>query len=196
MSDWQKTLRDDSISTLEQLRAVKLAIVAHCMRVAVSGDEPGALADVRSDLRPADTLPVQEGDTSMAERANVESWYPCVAASASERGSQPVSRHAGEQRCRGVTSHRCLEHGEAVELGVDRFGELAREFEIRLARLAPHQVGVGRIGEAARDRLEQTLTQGDGDDEADFDATLRALFATRDQHRAWDLYLLGHSSAD
>jgi hypothetical protein len=41
----------------------------------------------------------------------------------------------------------------ARELRVDGFGELARELQVRLAGLAPHQVGVGRVGQAAADRL-------------------------------------------
>ncbi len=39
---------------------------------------------------------------------------------------------------------------------VDRVGEFLREFEVRLARFAPDHVGVGRVGEAARDRLFET----------------------------------------
>ncbi|VUM29317.1 hypothetical protein PGKDCPLP_04299 [Stenotrophomonas maltophilia] len=40
---------------------------------------------------------------------------------------------------------------------MDRLGELARELQVRLAGLAPHQVGVGRIGQATADRLVQAV---------------------------------------
>ncbi len=45
----------------------------------------------------------------------------------------------------------------ARELRMDRLGELACEFQIRLAGLAPHQVGVGCIGQATADRLVQAI---------------------------------------
>src|SRR5690606_25598654 len=44
-------------------------------------------------------------------------------------------------------------------LRVDRLGEGAGELQVRLAGLAPDQVGVGRVGEAARDRLLQALVR-------------------------------------
>jgi hypothetical protein len=40
---------------------------------------------------------------------------------------------------------------------VDRLGELARELEVRLAGLAPDQVGVRRVGQAAADRLVEAV---------------------------------------
>ena len=40
---------------------------------------------------------------------------------------------------------------------MDRFGELARELEIGLAGFAPDQIGIGRIGQAAADRLVEAV---------------------------------------
>ena len=42
---------------------------------------------------------------------------------------------------------------------MDRLGEPARELQVRLAGLAPDQVGVGRVGQAARNRLPQALVR-------------------------------------
>src|SRR5687767_12588467 len=44
-------------------------------------------------------------------------------------------------------------------LVADAFGELPREGKIRGSGLAPHHVGVLRIGEAARERLVETLAR-------------------------------------
>ena len=41
----------------------------------------------------------------------------------------------------------------AGELLVNRFGELTRELEVGLAGLAPDQIGVGAVGQSARNRL-------------------------------------------
>ena len=40
---------------------------------------------------------------------------------------------------------------------MDRLGELARELQVGLAGLAPHQVGVRRVGQAAADRLVEAV---------------------------------------
>jgi hypothetical protein len=45
----------------------------------------------------------------------------------------------------------------AGELGVNGFGEFLGEVQIRRAGFAPHQVGVGRVGQTARNGLIQTL---------------------------------------
>eukprot|EP01092_Planopodium_desertum_P013804 TRINITY_DN67867_c0_g8_i3.p1 TRINITY_DN67867_c0_g8~~TRINITY_DN67867_c0_g8_i3.p1 ORF type:complete len:672 (-),score=294.42 TRINITY_DN67867_c0_g8_i3:1748-3763(-) len=45
----------------------------------------------------------------------------------------------------------------ARELRMDRLGELPREFQVRLAGLAPHKVGIRCVGQAAADGLVQAV---------------------------------------
>jgi hypothetical protein len=54
----------------------------------------------------------------------------------------------------------------------------------------PQRVLVSLDG-AERDRLVDTLAEGDGDREADRDEALGGLYATRDRERARDLYEMG-----
>jgi hypothetical protein len=91
------------MGTLEQLRAVDLAVVHEHVCVDVGRCRKVPLADSSSDLGPAHALVVEQADSAVAEVVRTEGRHAGIPAGATNGHAEAISRADREQRIVGVT---------------------------------------------------------------------------------------------